>query len=98
MHGEALLAIHTRLMKDVPNPDYNEQLVRDLAQWKLCGTLSQAPPPSELTNEHQLTAAGIVGPAWGRMADIQVPPATAQVLGVKAEEEVQPVAEASCCC
>jgi hypothetical protein len=79
---KALLAIHTRLKKDVPSDSYCNQLLRDLAEWKLCGKVSQAKPPCELSNEDLLKAAHIVTPAWGCMSDNQVPPTTEQVFNV----------------
>ena len=78
---KALLSVHTRLIEKVPNKEYTTALLRELAEWKLCGRLSEKPAPCVLSAEHHLPAASIVSPAWGRMTDIQVPPTTAELLG-----------------
>ena len=80
-----MLAIHTRLMKEVGVPEFALELTRDLALWKLRGAMSKVSPPAELTPEQRLTAVGIVAGAWGRMADTALPPCASMVLGPCAE-------------
>jgi hypothetical protein len=84
---QALLAVYTRLLEKVPIKEYTTALLRDLAEWKLCGKLSEKPPPGVLAQEYHLPVASIVTSAWGRMSELQVPPTTAAVLKNGEEEE-----------
>ena len=65
------MGLYTRLIQDIGNETWSKQLLRDLAEWKLCGKLNKTESPSEkLDVDLLLAAAHIVCPAWGKQQEV----------------------------